>query len=714
MHEGGEEVVKAVRVAIRACMAIAVAAMFLPASAHAGQGATWASRVGEYRVVISNAPFGFAVTRHGKQVLEGLGKSFRRGGVRYATLGFTPAPPDELTPPEAGGKAGEGGAGKSYVAVGSNGLWYGSDFIEVRPPTNAPDHRRMRLRFVANKDGTLSITAGMLKGKAGSVFMSLRTSPDEAFHGFGGRREGTNLRGSDIRSWVLDYRYPDPTTAYYAPVPGFVSSRGYGLLLKGDRISRWRMASDRDNAWRLSTPGSGLDLTLSSGGLKRSMSSLSARTGRHRLPPAWSTGVTLSRAIGVGADSGGGYQARVESDLAHIPTAEFPISAYAFEGWQTLPDIFVKDTIADLKAQGIHAILYLRSFVSQDTAGTEAPGNFDYAVNRKLVATKANGDPFLLPSPFPGADAAVIDFTNPAAVKWWKKRVWALLDTGAEGFMNDFGEQVEPGMKFHDGTPASLMHNRYPALQAKVTREAIDAWEKRNPGRKVYFFQRAGFVGSLSSAKWENAQFPGDETVDWGRDSGLPSIIPDMLNRAILGAPGFSTDIGGYSQFRLESPFLPPPDDELFVRWAQAAALTPFFRVHNSGLSGARMPWDLGTEAKSAWNEAVDIHERSRPLIRELWKQFLKTGVPMVRPMYMAKGFGSASPRNDDQWMVGDDLVVAPVVEEGATSRPVRLPAGCWQREGAGQELNGPVNLTAEAPLDSLPWFSRCGKSPLG
>jgi alpha-glucosidase (family GH31 glycosyl hydrolase) len=280
--------------------------------------------------------------------------------------------------------------------------------------------------------------------------------------------------------------------------------------------------------------------------------------------------------------------------------------------------------------------------------------------------------------------------------------------------MNDFGEQVEAGMKFHDGTPAGVMHNRYPALQAKVTRQAIDSWEKRNPGRKAFFFQRAGFAGSLASQRWENAQFPGDETVDWLPDAGLPSIIPDMLNRAILGAPGFSTDIGGYSQFRIGQPFMPVASPELFTRWAQAGAFMPFFRVHNSGLSGAMMPWDYSEETQAVWKETVALHNRSRPLMRRLWRNFVKTGVPMVRPMYMAGGIGPKDPSNDDQWMVGENLLVAPVVTEGATSREVRLPAGCWKREGTGPALDGRATVTVDAPVNELPWFTRCGTSPLG
>jgi alpha-glucosidase (family GH31 glycosyl hydrolase) len=280
--------------------------------------------------------------------------------------------------------------------------------------------------------------------------------------------------------------------------------------------------------------------------------------------------------------------------------------------------------------------------------------------------------------------------------------------------MNDFGEQVEPDMRFDDGSTGRAMRNRYPVLQAEVTRRAVDQWERANPGRRVFFFQRAGFGGSPGSAAFENAQFPGDETVDWSMDTGLPSIVPDMLNRAVTGAPGFTTDIGGYAQFRVESPFMPATGPELFTRWSQAAALTPFFRVHNSGLTGAMMPWDFGPEVLGNWKQMAELHNRARPLVRRLWKRFLETGVPMTRPLWLVDPKAARSPRADDQWLLGENVLVAPVLEEGATSRPVLFPSGCWRLEGKGPKINGGRELEVQAPLDRLPWLVRCGTSPLG
>ena len=99
--------------------------------------------------------------------------------------------------------------------------------------------------------------------------------------------------------------------------------------------------------------------------------------------------------------------------------------------------------------------------------------------------------------------------------------------------------------------------------------------------------------------------------------------------------------------------------------------------------------------------------------MRRLWEEALRTGVPPLRPLWLVEPSLARSPRADDQWLLGDDLLVAPVVARGATRRPVALPRGCWQREGAGPRLRGGRTITADAPLTQLPWFVRCGTRPL-
>jgi alpha-glucosidase (family GH31 glycosyl hydrolase) len=145
-----------------------------------------------------------------------------------------------------------------------------------------------------------------------------------------------------------------------------------------------------------------------------------------------------------------------------------------------------------------------------------------------------------------------------------------MLELGADGFMDDFGEQVEPHMVFFDGSTGGTMHNRISALQNEATREAIDDFLVDKPEREIFFFSRAGYSGRPGAAAYENATFPGDESVGWSPETGLPSIVPDMLNRAVGG-------------------------------------------LHGSAFNGVRMPWfwepdDPEPKAQALWKAAADLH----------------------------------------------------------------------------------------------------------
>lgn len=702
--------------------ALAGAALLL-GTAHAGQALAQPSAslaTPAAKISVGGSVVGFDVRdASGRVVLASTRSKRTRGGVPYAGLSFTVGPEAELRYPELPGQSGlnppADGPTRRYVARRVVSTASSGRALRVVFATDDPAGRRIVLHGAPGPAGTVRLQATVAGAPgATAVAAAFASDPREAFHGFGGRRESTDLRGLSFQNWVQDYRFPDVRTGYYAPQASFISSRDYGVFLDTDRIARWRLGSDTPSAWRVSVAGTSLRLVVAPGRPAEAMRALTAITGRHRVAPAWSLGSTLSRARGVLADKGDVYRRKVQADVARLERERLPVSVYAFEGWAALPRSFVKDAIARLRARRIRTLLYLRSFVANDSAGTEPPGSFATAIARGYVARTASGAPYLFPSPFPGGQAAVIDFTNPAARAWWSRRVANLLDTGAEGFMNDFGEQVLPAMHFADGTTGSTTHNRYPVLQAQATREAVDAWERGHPGRRVYFFQRSGYSGKPGSPAYESAEFPGDETVDWQPATGLPSVVPDMLNRAVTGAPGFTIDIGGYAQFTREKPILPPPSAELFTRWSQATALTPFFRVHNSGLDGARMPWDFDRATERAWAAAARLHVRARPLILRLWRSFVRTGMPMTRPLWLVDRAGARGPRGNDEWLLGDDLLVAPVLQEGARSRPVRLPPGCWRLHGSGPQRRGARTVTAAAPLSELPWYARCGTRPFG
>jgi alpha-glucosidase (family GH31 glycosyl hydrolase) len=180
-----------------------------------------------------------------------------------------------------------------------------------------------------------------------------------------------------------------------------------------------------------------------------------------------------------------------------------------------------------------------------------------------------------------------------------------------------------------------------------------------------------------------------------------------MLSRAIGGAYGYGADIGGY--FDLTTP---PTNKELFLRWAEWAALSPVFRLHGSGLSGTHTPWSYDPEALRVYEQLSRLHLRAVPLILSLWRISSRTGMPVTRPRWLAYPNEPAARGQDQEWLLGPDVLVAPVVSAGARSRSVYFPRGCWHSPDGGETQVGPKSASVPAPLARLPYFVRCGSAP--
>jgi alpha-D-xyloside xylohydrolase len=548
----------------------------------------------------------------------------------------------------------------------------------------------------------------------------------EAFRGFGGRHNSLDQRGEEFYNWLQQqnvssgslsgltdpangpsFLFPNGEHAAYYVQSSFVSPSRYGFLLDRDQISHWRLASDGPSAWQVEVAGPAIDYIVIPGGARRAVAGLSRINGRHRVPPRWAVGPHLDRAVPFIAEGPDAYAKAVRADLREVRRRRLPLAAYRIEGWQFLPRMVLRGLIRTMRARGIRPMLYFRTFVGRDDIGTDDPADFDEAVAKGYVAERADGSPYVFVTNF-NEQGAMIDFTDPAAVRWWKGRIREALRLGAAGFMQDFGEQVQVDMHFHNGATGATMHNRLVNLAHRATRSAIRAFERTHPRRRIFFYTRAGHSGTPGAAAFESANFPGDETTDWTRSSGIASLATDMLNRAIGGAYGYTTDIGGYWDF--------PPHEattrELFLRWTQWAALSPLFRLHGSILRGVHTPWSYDAATVRTYRRFTRLHLRARPLILRLWRVAARTGIPPTRPLWLQFPGDRRAARQDQAWMLGPDVLVAPVVTEGARSRDVYFPRGCWRSPASGRRFRGPRSRTVAAPLGRLPYFMRCGARP--
>ena len=592
--------------------------------------------------------------------------------------------------------------------------------------TDDPSGRRLRVRVAPMGCCAIGVQVSPRPGSGvatlGDSFTSTR---GEGFFGFGGRHNALDQHGNTFSSFVEEENldgltgigtggggtslYPNGPAAAYYPQPEFVSSRGYGFLLDQPELARFQLDDQNPSSWNVSASATGLRYVVAPGRGPQAIRTLTAITGRQPVPPRWALGPMLDRLVKNFGETEADYQSNVQADLDNIARYGLPLKAYRIEGWgfpggndgfflhsYTSPGEQAQ-VIATLRARGIHPLVYLRPWMTVDSA----------AVANGWVATRANGQPYITTGTS-GQPIALLDFTNPSAVAFWKREVAKAFDLGADGFMQDFGEEVLYGMHFHDGETGATMHNRYLVLYAKATRQEIRRYEQKHPKRHLWFFTRAGYTGRPGSAAYESANFPGDETTDWTPSSGLASSTPDMLNRAIGGAYGFGTDIGGY--FDLTTP---PTTKELFLRWAEWAALSPVFRLHGAGPTGTHTPWSFDEETVRVYERLSRLHLKAVPLILRLWRKAARTGVPPTRPLWLTYPHDPTARAQDQEWLLGRDVLVAPVIEQGATSRSVYFPRGCWRDAVTGRRHRGRSSAVVSAPLTELPRFFRCGTHPL-
>ena len=336
--------------------------------------------------------------------------------------------------------------------------------------------------------------------------------------------------------------------------------------------------------------------------------------------------------------------------------------------------------IAKLKAEGLRFMGYINPFLAIEGELYKEAGPAGYCVKN------ASGEDYLITvTTFP---AALLDLTKPETVDWIKGVIKRnMIGIGLSGWMADFGEYL-PTDAVLGGANAAVgadrFHNRYPAEWARVNREAVIEAEAED---EVAIFMRAGYTGS---SQYTNLIWAGDQMVDWSRHDGLPSVIPAALSAGIGGIGLHSSDVGGYTTL-----FGRKRTKELFMRWAEAAVWTPFFRSHEGNRPKDNWQWDGDGESMRHVARMSRAFAALKPYRRAVLGEYRDTGLPFQRPVIMHYPSAVVDKPTDYRWMVGSELLVAPVLRPGRHSARVRLPAGSWVHLWTGRRYEGTVRVPA-------------------
>lgn len=552
------------------------------------------------------------------------------------------------------------------------------------------------------------------------VTTKLRSTEVETYYGFGEKAFIEMSRnGKYIVNWNTDtFSYPIGTDPIYQSIPFFYAvnaGKTYGLYFNNTFRSFFDMGKTSPDRYSFGANGGELDYFVFTGGRDRSpkkvLEDYTRLTGRTPLPPIWALGNQQSRwsyfpEKRVREIAEGFRKHKIPADVLYLDIDY--MDEYRVFTWdkKRFPD--PAKMVGDLRKDGFRTVLIIDPGVKVD------PNYHAYADGRRKGVFIKNPDGSELNRDVWPKASAFPDFTDPKAREWFSSFYRQHLDEGIAGFWTDMNEpgvfmterSAKPEIFHHpektfpydtphagDGLPDThrRYHNVYGMQMARATFEGL---KKLEPEKRPFVLTRAGFAGVQRYA----AVWTGDNYAGWEH---LALSIPMLANMSVSGVPFVGCDVGGFNDM---------PSGELYARWLQAGALTPFFRSHSVGWVGNKEPWEFGDEFTKINRATVELRYQFLPYLYTLFREHERTGAPVMRPLWYEFPGDPLTYLVSDQYMVGSDILVAPVVKEGMRTRGIYLPADAeWIDWWTGIRLESGKTHYPPAPLDRLPIFIRVG-----
>ncbi|MFH9741424.1 alpha-xylosidase [Streptomyces roseolus] len=560
----------------------------------------------------------------------------------------------------------------------------GAGELSLRVDTSRP----WRLEFSAGGRVLTSVGErgiGFVTDAAGRHHMlgQLALGVGELVYGLGERFTPFVKNGQSVDIWQADGGTSSEQA--YKNVPFHLTNRGYGVFVNHPGRVSYEVGSEAVGQVQFSVEDQSLEFFVVHGPTpKQVLERYTALSGRPALPPAWALGLWLTTSFTTDYD-----EATVNRFVGGMAERGIPLSVFHFDcfwmrGYQWCDFDWDPETFPDpagmlgrLKEQGLRISAWINPYIAQKSALFEEGMRLGHLV-RRPDGSVWQGDLWQ-----PGM--ALVDFTNPAARDWYTAKLRTLLDTGVDCFKTDFGERIPTDVVWHDGSDPERMHNYYTHLYNEAVFELLR--EVRGEGEALVFARSATAGGQ---------QYP----VHWGGDceSHFNAMAESLRGGLSLGLSGFgfwSHDIGGFEG---------TPTPTVFKRWVQFGLLSSHSRLHGS--KSYRVPWDYGEEAVDVTREFTLLKHRLAPYLQRAAQQAHATGVPVMRAMVLEFPDDPAAATLDRQYLLGDDLLVAPVFTDDGTV-DYYVPEGTWTNVLTGVQVTGPRWVRERHGFRTLPLLAR-------
>lgn len=543
-------------------------------------------------------------------------------------------------------------------------------------------------------------------GSATSARKLLRS--DEQFYGLGEKSGPLNRRGRSYTMWNSDRPcYSISEDPLYKSIPFFMSSYNYGIFLDNTYKTQFDFGEQSNDYYSFDAPdGPFIYYFIHGKDYKQILSRYIDLTGKPILPPKWAFGFAQSRGLYT-------KEAQALEIAAEFRRRQIPCDIiYQDIGWtQHLQDFEWREgnysnpeqMLTTLREQGFRVILSQDPVISQNNrrqwAEADSLGFF--------VRDVRTGTTYDMPWPW-GGNCGVVDFTLPAVADWWGAYQQKPLDAGAAGFWTDMGEPAWSNeedldrlhMQHHIGMHDEV-HNIYGLTWDKVVKEQF---EQRNPNRRVFQMTRAAYAGlQRYTFGWSgDSGNGGDVTEGWPQ---LRNQVAIGISAGLGGIPFWTTDISGYCGDITDHEAMA----ELYTRWMQFGIFNPLSRAHHEG-DNAVEPWQFGERAERHSRSAIELKYRLFPYLYSYAREAHDSGLPLLRGLFMEYPHDEQALAIDDQFLFGEELLVAPVLRKGERVRRLYLPEGEWYDfHDPRQTYFGGETIAYRAPLSVIPLFVKKG-----
>lgn len=523
----------------------------------------------------------------------------------------------------------------------------------------------------------------------------------DCIYGLGDKTGVLNKRYYEYENWNSDI--PDPHEdcfkSLYKSIPFFIVLKGqgvYGIFHDNTFRSYFDFGKENNNYYFWGSDDGNLDYYFIGGGsIPAIVRNYTYLTGRMPLPPRWALGYHQSR---WGYDSEGVFrdlakkfrEYRIPCDALHFDIDY--MERFKVFSWDKVRFDDPKKLLADLRKDGFKAITIIDPGVKVE----DGYDMYEEGIKNDYFVKTPDGDTYVN-AVWPG-DAVFPDFGNPKVRSWWGRHLQFYVNLGVSGIWNDMNEPASfngplpDDIVFTDEDKPSThreLHNVYGHNMAKATYEGFKALT----GKRPFVITRACYSGSQ---KYTTA-WTGDNQSLW---THLRMAIPQQCNLGLSGMAFVGTDIGGFGA---------DTTPELIARWVEAGCFSPLFRNHCAQGCRNQEPWLFGEEVLDIYRKYVSLRYELIPYFYDLCRECEQTGLPILRPLVTHYEHDPAAKNLNDEFLVGEHLLVAPVVEQGAVKRIVYLPDGVWYDYQTLKKYEGGCYYLTDAPLDTCPIFVKAG-----